>query len=88
MKVVKVDEAMRQQLATLGEEAILLDANGRVLAHLVSGERAKSRFLEHAHTLFDLAEVERSAATERTGHTCEEVKAHLKALETGECATP
>ncbi len=89
MKVVKVNEEMREQLAALGEETILLDTNGNVLAHVIMGVRAKTRMNEHLHTLFDLSEAERVAATERgEGYTIEEVKAHLKSLEARECATP
>ena len=73
MKVVKADEAMRQQLKALGEEAILLDESGNVLAQVITGERAKARLYEHTHTLFDLDEARDIAATEGEGLPLAEV---------------
>jgi hypothetical protein len=81
MKVVKVDEGMRRQLATLGEEAILLDSAGNVLAHVITGERAKARLSEHATSLFDLEEATRIAAMEREGLPLSEVWKEIRAQE-------
>jgi hypothetical protein len=81
MKVVKVDEAMRRQLSVLGEEAILLDSLGNVLAHVVTGEQAKARLAEYTSSLFDLDEARRIAATEREGKPLSEVWKEIRAQE-------
>jgi hypothetical protein len=59
------------------------DPQGRVLGHFLPYLTPKARDVyAHPEAYFDLAELDRIAATEREGYTLEQVKEHLRWPET------
>jgi hypothetical protein len=82
MHHVTVEGSLQKLLNGVKETVEIRDSSGKILGHftpVLSPEEAD--LYARAAELFDLEELDRIAATERTGYTIEQVMEYLQSLE-------